>query len=350
VSKLPSPPSRLPSSFVDTLILKLWWLAAGNKVSLIDCGGAYATNLAINVVRASRRQVPIVFHCWGVEAEEMEYLNRARGGKVDAKKVTRLKALQSRALAEADAIVCVSRAMVRYLMSEYSLSGKPICVVPCCVDTGVFSTKAACRHDVRSKLKVDGRLVVSYCGSLAAWQLPEVGIKLFRTIKCLEPSAYFLALTTQGQRMLELLHAEKLSPSDYTVMSVPHADVPKYLGAADIGLLLRESSPVNQVASPVKFAEYLACGVPVILSEGIGDYSEAVRQNHLGFVLDSLTPPFGQENDFYKFIQGVFTERQLWAKRCVDYARQFLDWDPFIPVLTGLYEEAFNKRFGKERS
>jgi hypothetical protein len=42
---------------------------------------------------------------------------------------------------------------------------------------------------------------------------------------------------------------------------------------------------VNEVASPVKFGEYLASGLPVVMSAGIGDYSELVRRKKVGVIL-----------------------------------------------------------------
>jgi glycosyltransferase involved in cell wall biosynthesis len=58
--------------------------------------------------------------------------------------------------------------------------------------------------------------------------------------------------------------------------------VPLYLIAADYGLLIREESVTNKVASPVKFAEYLACGLKIIISPNLGDYSEYVINNDCG--------------------------------------------------------------------
>ena len=65
-------------------------------------------------------------------------------------------------------------------------------------------------------------------------------------------------------------------------------EVPKYLLAADYGLLIRENTVTNQVASPVKFAEYLACGLPVIISRNLGDYSEFVTKNNCGYLLNEF--------------------------------------------------------------
>jgi glycosyltransferase involved in cell wall biosynthesis len=54
----------------------------------------------------------------------------------------------------------------------------------------------------------------------------------------------------------------------------------------DIGLLLREVSIINKVASPTKFPEYLASGVPVVVSRDVGNTTEVVEKTGLGVVVD----------------------------------------------------------------
>ena len=39
------------------------------------------------------------------------------------------------------------------------------------------------------------------------------------------------------------------------------------------------------MASPTKFAEYLSCGLSVIISERLGDFTTLVEQERLGMVL-----------------------------------------------------------------
>ena len=47
------------------------------------------------------------------------------------------------------------------------------------------------------------------------------------------------------------------------------------------------------MSSPTKFGEYLAAGVPVVLTDCIGDYSRWAEEFRLGVVLN----PAGLEND-----------------------------------------------------
>jgi glycosyltransferase involved in cell wall biosynthesis len=50
-------------------------------------------------------------------------------------------------------------------------------------------------------------------------------------------------------------------------------------------MLLREPSLVSQVSSPIKFAEYLAAGLPVLLLEGIGDTEEIISKYGVGVII-----------------------------------------------------------------
>ena len=48
-------------------------------------------------------------------------------------------------------------------------------------------------------------------------------------------------------------------------------EVPAYLSAADVGLALIKPSFSKRSSSPTKYAEYLAMGLPVLISGQVGD-------------------------------------------------------------------------------
>ena len=57
--------------------------------------------------------------------------------------------------------------------------------------------------------------------------------------------------------------------------------------SADYGYVYRNQTETNKVASPVKIAEYLSCGLKLLISNSLGDYSNLTTSNNLGFNLDS---------------------------------------------------------------
>jgi len=77
---------------------------------------------------------------------------------------------------------------------------------------------------------------VAFCGSMFAFQRSDRIVSLFTAIRECMPHAHFLALTTSPNAMRELLRREDLGKTDYTVLSVPHAEVPRWLAAADLGI------------------------------------------------------------------------------------------------------------------
>ena len=88
-------------------------------------------------------------------------------------------------------------------------------------------------------------------------------------------------LSDEDENILKLQHQ---FPHQIICKKLKVNDVPKYLLTADYGLLLREETITNQVASPVKFAEYIACGLKVIISDHLGDYSKFVETFDYGIL------------------------------------------------------------------
>jgi hypothetical protein len=134
-----------------------------------------------------------------------------------------------------------------------------------------------------------------------------------------------------------------------TVVSVPHEEVAGYLAAADVGLLLREPCAVNEVASPVKFGEYLASGTPVILSEGIGDYSNLTRRENVGLVLPILVDEGQVEMLLGPFLSAYGAAPIEWRTRSRRVAQQELDSSFHLPKVAALYDNLAAQRCSSER-
>ena len=72
--------------------------------------------------------------------------------------------------------------------------------------------------------------------------------------------------------------------------NVPYSHVPRYLNAADWGLIFRTSESINEVATPTKIAEYFGCGLRVIYGSQAGYYGTFIQNNpDLGIVVPFST-------------------------------------------------------------
>jgi len=176
--------------------------------------------------------------------------------------------IERQVVERADAILCVSNAFKDFLQTRYDV--KNLMIIPTYVDTSRFRFSPSLRQLYREKLRIVDRTVLAYSGGVAPWQRIEDTIDLFIELKENAADMFMLFLTPEPAQLRKMI-GEKIQPHDFTVLQVPHREVPGYLSAADVGVLIREDRLTNHVAAPIKFSEYMCCGLPCILSKNIGD-------------------------------------------------------------------------------
>ncbi|MFM7729187.1 MAG: hypothetical protein ACKO7B_20985, partial [Flavobacteriales bacterium] len=69
---------------------------------------------------------------------------------------------------------------------------------------------------------------------------------------------------------------------------VSHKDVPDLLGLGDFGFAPYNPVPSRKHGAPIKVSEYLAMGLPVVITENIADDSRLIEDMRLGSVIHSL--------------------------------------------------------------
>lgn len=247
------------------------------SVDKIVARSVLATNLALSV---KRKNTKVIYDGRGaIEAEWREY-------KVvsEARLLEQIHTLEARAVNESTAQLAVSNKLKEFWLSEYSYEGHTTVVIPCTINA-VFEKLNFTEQNVIDARKKLGYLptdiVFIYSGSVSGWQsftlLEHFAVPLLRK----DANVKFLFLSGRDKNIKNI---QDRFPNQVIVRKCSPQDVPEQLLAGDYGLLIREESITNKVASPVKFAEYLACGLQVIVSEHTGDYSDFVRQNRCGFL------------------------------------------------------------------
>ena len=70
---------------------------------------------------------------------------------------------------------------------------------------------------------------------------------------------------------------------------VPHAEVPNYMGLGDFGIIPFVPVPSKRYGSPIKTGEYMAMGLPTVITKDISDDSDLIEKYQIGTVLKELT-------------------------------------------------------------
>src|SRR5262249_30364692 len=167
------------------------------------------------------------------------------------------------------------------------VSGRPVEVIPCCVDAERFRAfDAETKDGLRRELNLEGRRVIVYVGALGGWYLTDEMAELFAVARQEDDSTFSMILTQSSPEMIiGRLNSLGLAESDYLVKNVSPKDVPRYLKAADFAVSLIKPCYSKVSSSPTKIAEYLASGLPVISNAGIGDLDELIGEDRVGVIL-----------------------------------------------------------------
>lgn len=239
--------------------------------------GVFATLLAIK----SNHFKKVCFDARGAYAAEWNEYLKSNSPTLAAQ----MKDLEKEALTKSDFRIAVSQKLVDYWQENYEYTDSGHVVIPCTLGTAKAEFKSDAPLTIRKRLNVsDTDILLVYSGSSAQWQSFQKLEECITTAFDKNPNLKLLMLCRPGG---EKALAQKF-PGRVMQAWVKPYEVPAFLEAADYGLLVRETSVTNKVSSPVKFAEYLAAGLPVIISQAIGDYSAFVKEKNCGMIVNEV--------------------------------------------------------------
>lgn len=197
---------------------------------------------------------------------------------------------------EADGFVVLTEKARTILFSEsrdsgFDVLGRPVEVIPCCVDLQKFRTAdKESRYRVRAELGLSDRMVIAYVGSFGGWYLTDDMLDFFSATREHDSSTFVMILTQRNsEEIREKLRAKGFGDDDFYVDSVKPAELPKYLVGADMAVSFIKACYSKQSSSPTKIAEYLACGLPVIANRGVGDIDGLIESHGIGALIDEFS-------------------------------------------------------------
>jgi glycosyltransferase involved in cell wall biosynthesis len=194
--------------------------------------------------------------------------------------------------AETDAVVTLTQKIWPILREWDGLRGRTLHheVIPCCVDLERFRFSEEERTRRRGELGLTDQFTIVYSGSLDGWYLTETMADFFAQVVRRNPRAHLLWLTNGSpERVKELMKSRDVGVENFSVLSVATAEVPSYLAAADAGIAFIKRCVSKLASSPTKNGEYLACGLPLILNEGIGDSDALISEWQAGVLITDFT-------------------------------------------------------------
>ena len=165
-----------------------------------------------------------------------------------------------------------------------------VVTVPCSVNADAFAFDAGARARVRQRLGWPAEAVVGvYVGKFGGIYYDEEAFEVFKMAAEYFGSAFRLLLLTPlpAGVVQNRLASVDLSPAQTHVAKVPFVEVPEFLSAADFAFGLHRPT---LFVSPIKHGEYWANGLPIFLSDGVGDDSEIIKKEGGGAIFNLDRP------------------------------------------------------------
>jgi glycosyltransferase involved in cell wall biosynthesis len=134
----------------------------------------------------------------------------------------------------------------------------------------------------------------------------------------------------------QLLEDSSLSQAFVDVGWLDEAELPGYLASADVGLYLMEDTLLNRAKCPVKLADMLSVGIPVV-AEAVGQVTEYVKHRQSGLTRQSGDNE-GLAADLVDLLQNSELRTRLAAGARAHLKSNFA-WSRLAETVEKVYEE-----------
>ena len=205
---------------------------------------------------------------------------RVDGGlwRADSRIYRVVKRLERRFLRDADRIVVLTD-RARLELRRRGVR-PPVTVVPTCVDLDRF----------RPASQPPSEPTFVYAGSLGTVYPLDAMLAFVRRVRARAPRASLRIVSRAEPDLVRgAMKSAGLDEGAVTLEAAEHATIPAVLGRASVGLAFYRPGSSRQATCPTKVGEYLACGLPVVVTAGVGDMDTLIAEHRAGVVIDAFT-------------------------------------------------------------
>lgn len=129
-----------------------------------------------------------------------------------------------------------------------------------------------------------------------------------------------------------------MGENDWKLESSTPEEIPEKISGASFGYLITSIKQVEGVW-PVKVAEYLACGIPLAIEEGVGDHlTSLVRKWKIGIVVGD------KDDSFLSEAVELIKIMPEYSERCREFAKKRLDISRSADQYLRLYKQELKRK------
>lgn len=321
----------VPATIFDVLkgVVKALRIIKKNSIEAVHARGYVPMLMACILKKAAGSKV--IFDMRGFWPEEKVDAGAWRSGALLYRIIKRM---ERAFLASSDEIVVLTNAAKRHIL-EKAHPKAPIAVIPCCTDLNLF--KRSKSETLSRDRGLSGKAIILYAGSLGSFYNLDKILDFFLFFKTRNPSAFLRVISHYPKKAMDAATlSHSIKKMWYSLEALDYEKMPEAFSGADFSVILYNRRLSGLGCSPIKFAESLACGTPVIINSGIGDCDDIVAQNNIGAVLKNFSSEeYERVSD--KILE-LLSKREDTASHCVEAAKKIFSLDAGIQAYQNIYE------------
>lgn len=303
-------------------------LIVKRRVSIVHCRGLIPALMAYLPARICG--VKLFFDSRGLLADK--YVG---GGLIKEGSLTYrvMRRCEDFLLGHADYVTVETHAHERILLDSgrWGFLRDRLSVIPCCVDLDRFSFRAAPENAALRPF------TIAYLGKIGTWYLIDEMLDFFKAFAGRRQVSRLCVITQDDPgSLLDRARRKGISESLISVRKPRNGEVPGILSSCDAGIFF--INPYKRFnSSPIKFGEYLACGLPVVLNRGIGDTGEIAVTERVGIVVENFSA-----REFEKAADGLLSlieNRSAVRERCRKAAERHFSLHDGIESYASIYQK-----------
>jgi glycosyltransferase involved in cell wall biosynthesis len=126
--------------------------------------------------------------------------------------------------------------------------------------------------------------IIGYIGNLAAYK-EDINLVSKIVENCPEYSFIFIGAIGEGEFLTNISKLKNLKNA-YFLGSRDHKEIYKYLKFFDVGIIPRRKNSAGEGGFPMKYFEYLAAGLPTVVT-GVGNLASFTKLGRLGGIANT---------------------------------------------------------------
>lgn len=247
---------------------------SSERVDIVHCRSLIPGILGLCIKLIKRDKIKLIYDNRGLRI--LEEIEKGHW-KEKSIKVRLLLFLEKELIKFANRIIVVSQNFKSYLITNYEELEleKKIRVIP---------NRTIIKNDFNlAKISRSSDTILGvYTGSAVKWQLADDFHELLKAAVKVFTDINFIILTYHvGEFEKVFLNHPELK-TRVIIKEVRQEEVTEELIGCNFGIMIRMKGLMSQVSSPLKFAEYISAGLPVLISEGVGDFVKIVDEHRIG--------------------------------------------------------------------